>query len=64
MRWRTGLSSIMSGAMRSKEPAILTNPLPAADPDTNAGLPPMAVPGPRYLPTENLGGPGRHPESE
>ena len=62
MRWRTGLSSIMSGAMRSKEPAILTKPSPAAGPIAPGT--PTATAAANYLPTENRGGPGRQPLSE
>ena len=66
MRWRTGLSSIMSGAMRSKEPAILTNRSAAADPIAPASAARHVEPPAQgvYLPTENRGGPGRQPESE
>lgn len=64
MRWRTGLSSIMSGALRSKEPAILTN--------AGALTPALPHPGardlrraPAFRPCQRKrNGPGRQPVSE
>lgn|GEM_PF-3526359 len=66
MRWRTGLSSIMSGSMRSDEPPILTNALARRCPIKHRQAPPTSRASGRghAKGQRNRKGPGRQPLSE